>query len=1288
MTKKKLIEVALPLEAINKEAAREKSIRHGHPSTLHLWWARRPLAAARAVIFAQMVDDPSAHPDRFPTEQDQERERQRLFGLIEELVRWENTSNEEVLERAGAEIRRSWALHCLGAEASRLPDSEINALLNAGKMPKLPGFHDPFAGGGALPLEAQRLGLEAYASDLNPVAVLINKAMIEIPPKFAGKPPVHPGSAGVPPALFEREWKGAEGLAEDVRYYGQWMRDEAEKRIGHLYPKVEVTAAMAEDRPDLKPYVGRKLTVIAWLWARTVKSPNPAFAHVDVPLASTFMLSTKPGKEVYVEPVILGAPRGAGILPALLADETSAPPGYRFTVKVGKPKAAEAAKNGTKLARGANFRCLMSGAPISGDYIKAEGKAGRMGARLMAIVAEGDRGRVYLAPTVEHEAAALKAQPEWKPESPLPDDPRNFWTVQYGLTTYGDLFTPRQLVALTTFSDLVGEARERVKRDSLEAHAARGADVTPAQAPGWYRRGDKHPPHYDIPQLTQFVTFRLADTLPKDKLAEWKEDLATGRISDNDYRSQVDAWLDRGMGACWLRDPAIATLVQNALRHFDGERYTLHGWVIMPNHVHVVFSPHEPHRLADILHSWKSFSAKQANRLLGRTGAFWQDDYFDRFIRDETDLAQVLTYVAYNPVVAGLCATPEHYPFAGGGVLPGNAALGDGRDAHAPMGDGPRARLETEQSGEHGGRDAHPPTTAAMGDGRPARHTPPIADDDAALNQGGSGATAYAEAVGVYLAFALSKVANIGSSIASWMSDRGAFRETFARQAIPMVWDFAEANPFADAGGSFGTALDKGAMVVEALPGTTPGIAVQADVSRQADATRVFLGARSSRAPAGETPALPVISTDPPYYDNIGYADLSDFFYVWLRRSLRPVFPDLFATMAVPKAEELVATPYRHGGKEKAEAFFLDGMTQAMHRLAEQSHPAYPVTIYYAFKQSETQGERASGPQAAGTAAPPATTSTGWETFLDAVIRAGFGISGTWPMRTEGVGRIIAKGTNALASSIVLVCRPRQSDAGIASRRDFLSALKRELPEALRHLQHGNIAPVDLAQAAIGPGMAVFSRYAKVLENDGSAMSVRTALALINQTLDEVLAEQEGEFDADTRWAVAWFDQNGFAEGPYGVAETLCTAKNTSVSGMVEAGILSAKGGKVRLLTPSELPGSAGVPPAGARDERVPKTWDPARDARLTIWEIVHRLIRALDSGETQAAQVLAAVRAVSAEKCEAARDLAYRLFTLSERRKRAQDALAYNALVTSWPEIARLAQEGSTSHPVQSRLL
>ena len=950
--KKKLIEVALPLDAINAASAREKSIRHGHPSTLHLWWSRKPLATARAVIFAQMVDDPSSWPDLFPTEKAQEKERRRLFGIIEELVTWENTTNERVLQAARDEIWQSWRRAC----AENADHPRAAELFD---RHKLPAFHDPFAGGGGLPLEAQRLGLEAHASDLNPVAVLINKAMIEIPPKFAGRPPVNPDwQAKSEEQKTLMTWKGAQGLAEDVRYYGQWMRDEAEKRIGYLYPKIEVTEEMAKERPDLEQYVGRKLTVIAWLWARTVKSPNPAFADIEVPLAPTFMLSTKSGKEAYIEPVIEGR-------------------GYRFTVKVGKPKDTEAAKAGTKLSLGANFQCLMSGTPITGDYIKAEGQAGRMGARLMAVVAEGERRRVYLVPTEETERIARSAKPEWKPDVEFFQKALGFRVGNYGMTKWSDLFTPRQLVALTTFADLTTETRTRI-----------------------------------------------------------------------------------------IEDVRASSL-------------------------------------------------------------------------------------------------------GGMGILP--------------------------------------------------------AGDETPLRDGGTGTTAYAEAVGIYLGFLVGQVANHSSSLCGWNSVNTQMRNVFARQALPIVWDYAESNPFCNSSGSFNNLWERQIKGFEALGSDLNGMAFQDD------AVRPLLIAGK------------LISTDPPYYDNVGYADLSDFFYVWMRKSLRPVFPDLFTTLAVPKAEELVATPHRHGGKERAEQFFMNGMKEAMRHLAKQAHPAFPVSIYYAFKQAET----GSG----------GTASTGWETFLTAMIEAGFSITGTWPMRTEREARSRGIASNALASSIVLVCRKRPEDALTVTRREFVTALKTDLPIALANMQRGNIAPVDLAQAAIGPGMAVYTRYAKVLDAAGNPVSVREALALINQTLDEVLAEQEGDFDADSRWALAWFEQHGFDAGEYGVAETLSKAKNTSVGGLAEAGIVESKAGKARLLKPAELPDD----------------WDPGHDSRLTAWEMVHHLIRVLGTGGETAA---AALTAKLGAQAETARELCYRLYTLCERKKRAAEALSYNGLVQSWPEISRLAQE------------
>lgn len=942
---KKLIEVALPLDEINKAAAREKSIRHGHPSTLHLWWARRPLAAARAVLFAQLVNDPSWKYTAEELKKPQvkaavTRKRNELFKLITDLVQWENTTNEEVLERARREIRASWRETC---EANR-EHPEAKTLFDP---KKLPAFHDPFAGGGAIPLEAQRLGLEAHASDLNPVAVLINKAMIEIPPKFAGRAPVGPIPKGEKQtkAKAAEDWSGARGLAEDVRRYGAWMREEAEKRIGHLYPKVEITKAMAKERPDLKPLVGQELTVIAWLWARTVKSPNPAFSDVEVPLVSSFVLASKPGKEAWVEPVVEGR-------------------GYRFVVHRSAPP--KGAAEGTKLGRGANFRCVMSGSPITPEHVKAEGQAGRLGQRLLAVVAEGERQRIYLMPAAELASAAEQANPTWRPETALPDNPRWFSPPDYGLPRYGDLFTPRQLVALTTLADLAREAVARVRTEALAAG---------------------------------------------------------------------------------------------------------------------------------------------------------------------------------------------------------------------------------------------------------------VADDDVPLRAGGRGARAYAEAVATYLSLAVDKVADYNSSLVAWSPTRDQAKTTFSRQALPMVWDFAELNTFAGAAGDFGVSIEGGCRSIARAP-SNGGSAVQADAQTQA-----FSNGK-------------IISTDPPYFDNIGYADLSDFFYVWLRRSLALIFPDLFATLAVPKTEELIACPYRHGGKKEAEDFFLRGMTQAMTNLAGQANSAFPTTVYYAFKQSDTKGD-------AGTA------STGWETFLQAMLDAGFGLTGTWPMRTERDARSIGIGTNALASSIILVCRPRSKAAATVSRKDFLRRLERELPRHLAEMTadpEAAVAPVDLAQAAIGPGMAIFSTYKAVLEADGAPMSVRDALIHINKAIDSYFDEAEGDLDADTRFCIGWFQQRGFDEGPFGEADVLARAKGTAVDGVKDAGVVEAVKGKVRLL----------------RIKEYPKRWDPTEDDRVPVWEACHHMCRALGESEHEAGALLARMP----DKQDAIRQLAYRLYTICERHKWAEEARAYNELVTSWPAI------------------
>lgn len=944
-TPKKLIEVALPLDAINKEAARRKrKAPAGYPTTIHKWWAQRPVAAARAVIFGQLVNDPSwrwelESPDQIPPNNlkaSWAASRKRLFGIIEELVKWENTTNDEVLERARVEIRKSWretcALNKSHPDASELFDPD-----------RLPALCDPFAGGGSIPMEAQRLGLEAYASDLNPVAVLINKALIEIPPKFAGNAPVNP-EARAASDLLERQWQGTQGLAEDVRFYGKWIRDEAEKRLCHLYPSVEITAELAARRPDLKGLVGQKRTVIAWLWARTIKSPNPAFRHVDVPLVSTFILSSKEGKQVYVHPVVEGD-------------------AFRFEVKTGKPSAE--AKRGTTAGKRAAFRCLMSGVPIDYGYIRSEAKAGRMKQKLMAIVIEGQRGRLYLPPTSEIEAVSVQAEPAWRPHCDIPQKHRNFQPPVYGVTDFGDLFTNRQIVALTTLGELIGAAKEKVYQD-----------------------------------------------------------------------------------ACSLKSE----------------------------------------------------------------------------------------------------------------------------------------------------------------------------DDGKGLELGGRGARAYAEAIALYLAFAVDRVADYGSSFATWRPKDNAMRSTLASQAIPMAWDFAEGSPLASSSSGFFESVSVVARAIEFLAPITVGHASQSAAQTQDHCTHR------------------IISTDPPYYDNISYADLSDFFYIWLRHILRDTFPALLATMAVPKAEELIAAPQRHGGNENAEAFFLSGMTQAMRGLAMQAHPGAPLSIYYAYKQSETETE-------AG------TSSTGWETFLEAVSRAGLAVTGTWPMRTEGDNRQIGHGANALASSIILVCRPRPANAESISRRAFIRELNQVLPEALDEMTRGAgadsapVAPVDLSQAIIGPGMAVFSKYAAVLEADGKPMAVQTALQLINRFL------AEDDFDHDTQFCLHWFEQHGWESGKFGDADTLARAKGTSVDGVKQTGVIFATGGIVRLVKWSDYPAN----------------WNPETDTRLPVWEALHQLIRVFKTdGETGAGKVLAAIQ----DKTEAIRQLAYRLYTRCERAGWAEDARAYNEIVTSWSAI------------------
>ena len=900
--RKKLIEVALPLDDINREAAREKSIRHGHPSTLHLWWARRPLAACRAVLFASLVDDPSNRDDL--TEAEQERERERLFNLIREMVKWENINNEHILEKARTEILKS---------------TDGNP----------PPVLDPFCGGGSIPLEAQRLGLEAHGSDLNPVAVLITKAMIEIPPRFAGQPPVNPDAQN--DSLRSETWKGANGLAEDVRYYGEWIRSEAEKRIEHLYPKVKLP----------KEQGSGEATVIAWLWARTVKCPNPA-CGARMPLVTSFWLSKKRGKKAWVEPVVD------------MANKT-----VQFEVKTGNGLAPEP----TKIGRGSRFRCLVCHQDSPEQHIKNESMIGQMGSQLMAIVAEGHRGRIYLSPSEEHAKVAESAEPKWIPDIEMSRDTTNLVSGRgYGFFTWADLFTQRQLTTLTTFSDLVSRAGKKIIADAVKA-----------------------------------------------------------------------------------------------------------------------------------------------------------------------------------------------------------------------------SYMEAE---------------------------------------------AYADAVVTYLAFAIDKTSEGSTQFCTWspLPSKLHVVSTFGIQALPMVWDYAEANPFADSAGNFSRMVNLIAKVIERQCPESP----ISGVTRQSNASANLMLAKQ-----------PIISTDPPYYHNIGYADLSDFFYIWQRKVLSKIYPDLYNTVLVPKDEELVAAAHRFGGnKTKAEEHFLTGLGKAFHRMRQHAHPDYPLTIYYAFKQSE-KDKKDGG-----------IASTGWETMLEGLLKASFQITGTLPMRTERAGGFRNKNRNSLASSIVLVCRPRPDDANIATRRNFIAELRRALPEALHHLQQGNIAPVDLAQAAIGPGMAVFSNYSSVLEADGNPMRVRTALQIINAELDAYFTEQEGDLDADTRFCVSWFEQYGMREAGFGDADVLARARDTSVEGVAESGVLQARAGRVRLLSREEYP-----------DE-----WDPTSDRRVNIWECTQYLIRALDhGGEVETARL---ANQLSSKLIEKARALAYRLFAICERKGWAQEAIAYNTLVTSWTHI------------------
>lgn len=917
---KKLIEVALPLDKINEATGKEKSIRHGHPSNLHLWWARRPLAAARAVLWASLVDAPSSHPELFPTEEEQKKERDRLFKILEDLVVWENSNNPEVLDAAKAEILK----------------------YTNGNPPEL---LDPFAGGGAIPLEGQRLGLKVHAHDLNPVAVMINKAMIEIPPKFAGKPPVNPEAQG---NLDNSGWSGAHGLAADVRYYGEWMKKEAYKRIGHMYPKVQLPAE----------YGGGEATVIAWIWTRTVKCPNPT-CGCEMPLVRSFVLSKKKGHTAWVEPLFENGK-------------------LHFKVHTdGKPQI-----EGTVNRKGAVCACC--GAPVGFPYIRNEGKEKRIGAKLCAVVAEGKRNRIYLSADEKQRIAAQVERPLEYPDADLPHNPRDFKTPNYGMNTFSDLFMNRQLTALTTFSALVKEAQRKAEADA---------------------------------------------------------------------------------------------------------------------------------------------------------------------------------------VVAGM------------------------------------------------------------------------ANDHLGLKDSGTGAKSYGEAIGVYLAFCIDKMADLSNSLNRWEPVAQCPRQMFGRQAIPMVWDYAESNLFSRSSGSWEVHLNNFMKCITAnafdFKRELIGTAEQADAQSDCGLRNIM------------------VSTDPPYYDNIGYADLSDFFYVWLRQSLRDTYPGLFSTMMVPKASELIATPYRHDDNtEKAKTFFEEGMLHTCQKIYKYAREDIPVTIYYAYKQTDSNAD--------------GNISSGWETMLNAIIQAGFSITGTWPMRTENSGRMIAHGTNALASSIVLVCRKRPQNAPQTTRRRLVAELRRELHPALRKLQQSNIAPVDLAQAAIGPGMAVYSKYRRVLEADGTVMSVRSAQQLINEEVDGYFNEQTGGLDSASRFCVDLYMQYAYNDVKFGEAEVLANAKNISIPTLVDDGVLYAKTGNVHLLERDQLPQKLGV---GERN----------------VWLLTQQLTYAMQQQGIEGCATMLADRYNS--NTEDAKDLAYRLYTVAEQKKWTEEAYAYNALVVAWPDIQTRAAELKAQKPEQMDL-
>ncbi len=1438
--RKKLIEVALPLEAINMESAREKSIRHGHPSTLHLWWARRPLAACRAVLWASLVDDPSSWPERFPTEAEQTQERQRLFDIlgrivVEEdkkgnqkqvvrgLVSWDdvNDPNSGVLAAAQREIAR-----CLAWERGEEPPTKPEAVREYIAQYAPPAY-DPFAGGGSIPLEAQRLGLEAHASDLNPVAVLINKALIEIPPKFKDRMPINPEDRA---KKHISSWRGAQGLAADVRYYGQWMREQAFERIGHLYPSCSLGLS-GENENHKGTKDTKEATVIAWLWARTVKCPNPA-CGCAMPLVRSFQLSTKKGKEAWVEPVIEGMNHeDTKDTKENLRDLcASVVPKIRFVVKSGKGKAPDPPKTG----RGATFVCLACGQPAGDKHIKAEGMAGRMGAQLMAIVAEGKNGRIYLSPTPEQEEIARSAEPTWYPDGEMPDNARWFSPPVYGLRNYAELFTPRQLVALTTFSDLVGEAREKAIADAVVAGLA--DDDVPLAEGGTGARayGDA------IATYLAFATDKASDYW--SGLCSWH---SSGEKMRNTFGRQAIPMVWDYAECCPFSESTgnwmacvdwVWKVVEKSFNSTNGQ-VTQHDAIAPhPNDTTPkLISTDPPYCLAPdtLIQTTKGYipiqdiqigdqvltHKRQFSTIINTSKRWYEGEIYHLTV---AGINHPLIITGEHPIY-GIQTNPCGYQFSY--CHPDCSYIkSQGRCRHQAFADYhldwiPAAQvkpydliflptLTTEQfqrsivlqdwlpEGEYLERDGllHYQKATSKSLSRREQQTATLCLDRQYTIPARLKITpALCRLIGFFIAEGYARLESDGGTIQFTLhweeqnlkediiqlmqtcfglapgkttdnrkNNNNSFRLNFYSKPITTLfrtWFYTEDNHkclpqwVLELPDEFLEELIKGYWWGDGYRANngykaitvSPALAGQIQLILQKLGIRSCLHTRTVKTtivngkpviarypqhniivngksllklaeyigePKHEPLSLkrfsqhgywwkngylvPIRKIEKKLYtgyvynletldhsyttamgcvhncDNIGYADLSDFFYVWLRCSLGSIYPNICSTLLVPKAQELVSTPYRfEGSKKKAKDFFEKGIKQAFSRMKAVTHDSYPVTIFYAFKQQEEEGKKGE----------EVISSTGWETMLEGLMQSGLTINGTWPMRSELSNRMVASGTNALASSIVLVCRPRPTNAPKITRRQFLTELKRHLPPALKTLQQGNIAPVDLAQASIGPGMAIYSQYAAVLENDGTPLRVRTALQLINQLLDEYLTEQEGEFDSDTRWALTWFEQYQFEPGQYGDAETLSKAKNTSVQGMVEAGILEAKGGKVRLLKREEI--------LDLRFEILDlkagsNLKSKIQNLKSPDWLITQALIHQLDqNGETGAAELLAKL----GDSGQIARDLAYRLYSLCDRKGWGQEGIAYNSLVISWPEISRLANEFGASVAVQGEL-